>query len=189
MLAVQGVQAQTGRGAELLAKVAGELDAMGCYEVRFEVVMGDEALCGEYMVDGELYRLQLLGAEVYGEKGQRYEVNHSRGEVTIVPVDNGSATLIDNPARVFEVLQSGYAAELQSEADGRAEILLTPKDAKSRERITVSVTTSPLRPLEILYDYDGESVSIRILAVEASTEPLPTFDAARYEGYETIDFR
>ncbi len=188
VLAVQGVRAQTGRGAELLSQVVAELNGLGCYKAAFEVVVDGESLGGEYIVEGRRYYLRMLEAEVYGDTSQRHEVDSSRREVTIVPVDANSATLIDNPASAFEVLKNSYSAEVQRETDSEVVVVLKPRAGNASERITATLRFAPLRPVELVYDYDGERVTIRILSI-ARVAAMPRFDAAKYEGYEMIDFR
>ena len=55
--------------------------------------------------------------------------------------------------------------------------------------VEVTVSTSDMRPLSLVYDYDGERVAVRILRIAPLSEPLGRFDLRNYDGYELIDFR
>ncbi len=41
----------------------------------------------------------------------------------------------------------------------------------------------------LVYDADGESVTVRIRDFKAETDPLPVFRPENYGGFELIDFR
>lgn len=183
------VRAENPRAGQLVAALAAELDALGRYEVRFAVDAEGRSMEGRYIVEGDACYLCFGDAELYGDAAVRYEVDNSRREVTIAPTGGDSASIVDNPARAFDLLAAGYTAELQGEADGRAVVVLRPERAGSAEVITATVSTDPLRPEKLIYDYDGTQLAVRILTLVHRAKPLPRFDAARYADYEMIDFR
>lgn len=182
---------QPARVLKLLAQLADGFRAMPAYSVRFEVVADDSAVKGGYSVQGEAYYLQLGDAEVYADGATRYEVDNRRREVTIVEVDTASRNILDNPVRAFDFLNSAYRAELLDERDGEADILLTPTgDAPAvAGAVTLTVTTSPVRPRLLAYDFDGERITVAIGDISPLQTPLRRFDRAAYADYESIDFR
>lgn len=182
---------QPARVLILLAQLADGFRAMPAYSVRFEVVADDSAVKGGYSVQGEAYYLQLGDAEVYADGATRYEVDNRRREVTIVEVDTASRNILDNPVRAFDFLNSAYRAELLDERDGEADILLTPTgDAPAvAGAVTLTVTTSPVRPRLLAYDFDGERITVAITGISPLQTPLRRFDRAAYANYESIDFR
>lgn len=175
----------------LLAQLADGFRAMPAYSVRFEIVADDSAVRGGYSVQGEAYYLQLGDAEVYAEGATRYEVDNRRREVTIVEVDTASRNILDNPVRAFEFLDSTYRPTLLDERDGEADILLSATgDAGAvAGAVTLTVTTSPVRPRLLAYDYDGERITVAVTDISPLQTPLRRFDRAAYADYEWIDFR
>ena len=79
-----------------------------------------------------------------------------------------------------------------SVGETEAVVRLTPaasgEDAPAGS-VEVTVSTSDMRPLSLVYDYDGEQVAVRILRIAPLSEPLGRFDLRNYDGYELIDFR
>lgn len=175
----------------LLAQLADGFRAMPAYSVRFEIVADDSAVRGGYSVQGGSYYLQLGDAEVYTDGATRYEVDNRRREVTIVEVDTASRNILDNPVRAFEFLDSTYRPTLLDERDGEADILLSPTgDAGAvAGAVTLTVTTSPVRPRLLAYDFDGERITVAITGISPLQTPLRRFDRASYANYEWIDFR
>lgn len=179
------------RVQELLGQLAAGFRAMPAYTVRFEIVADDSAVRGGYSVQGEAYYLQLGDAEVFADGATRYEVDNRRREVTIVELDTASRNILDNPVRAFDFLDSAYRATLLDERDGEADILLTPTgDAGAVSgAVTLTVTTSPVRPRLLTYDYDGERITVAVTGISPLQTPLRRFDRAAYVNYELIDFR
>lgn len=179
-----------GRAAKLLEQLADGFRAMKNYTVRFEISAGDSDVAGSYSVEGENYYLALADAEVFCDGKVRYEVDNRRREVTVNDVDASSRSLLDNPVRAFDFIGGDYTPVLLGERDGHAAIRLTPtSDASPTGAVTVTVTLGPVRPVRLAYDYDGESISVSVAAVEPLAVPLKPFDRAAYDGYEFIDFR
>lgn len=179
------------RAAAIVARVAEEFRAMGNYVVTFAVETGGQTVEGRYAIDGDRYYLAVGDAEVFADGATRREVDNRRREVTILPTDTTSRNILDNPVRVFESLGTAYRAELLGEGDERAAVRLVPTGAGGEAfgAVTVEVSLRTGRPLQLVYDYDGERVAILFRAIAAGDGALPRFDAKRYEGYEFIDFR
>lgn len=175
----------------LLAQLADGFRSMPAYSVRFEIVADDSAVRGGYSVQGGSYYLQLGDAEVYADGATRYEVDNRRREVTIVEVDTASRNILDNPVRAFEFLDSTYRPALLDERDGEADILLSPTgDAGAvAGAVTLTVTTSPVRPRLLAYDFEGERITVAITGISPLQTPLRRFNRAAYADYESIDFR
>lgn len=179
------------RAVQLVERLAAEFRAMHSYGVQFEVAAGEYVTRGSYSVAGERYYLTVGDAEVFSDGRTRYEVDNRRREVTVNEVDTASRNILTNPVRAFDFLGDQYAPSLVWERDGRAAVRLRPvrEQAASTGEITVTLTTDPVRPVSLSYDYDGEHVGVAVGAVAPLAAPLPAFDRGRYPGYEFIDFR
>lgn len=180
------------RASEIVGRLAAEFRAMKSYEVRFELSAEEFSGSGSYAIDGTDYCLKFGDAEVFADAATRWEVDNRRREVTIVEVDPASRNILNNPVRAFDFLGSEYLPTLVSEAGGQAVVRLTPaasgEDAPAGS-VEVTVSTSDMRPLSLVYDYDGEQVAVRILRIAPLSEPLGRFELRNYDGYELIDFR
>ncbi len=164
---------------------------MKSYGVQFEVISDDHTVQGAYAVSGENYRIEVGDAEVYGDAKLRYEIDNKRREITIDNVNKSSRNILDNPVRAFDFIGSDYTAVLMGDTGGETTIRLTPtsKAVSAAGAISVTVDTATMRPLSLLYDYDGDEVRVVIRSVEKLATPPKRFDKADYKGYEFIDFR
>ncbi len=178
------------RAGQLVERLAAEFRGMPSYRVEFRIQAGTFDAVGEYAVEGTRYNLKMGDAEVYSESDVRYEVDRSRREVTIAPVDTTSRNMLDNPVRAFDFLGDAYRPALVREQNGRAVVRLTPanKDAATGE-ILVTLSTSPVRPVELVYDFDGERIVVTVTRIAPLSAALPHYDPAAFQGFETIDFR
>lgn len=182
--------AGTTRAEQLVRQLAAEFRNMHAYTVAFGVEAGEYRVAGEYAVDGARYNLKMDAAEVYSEGDIRYEVDRRRREVTIAPVDTTSRNLLDNPVRAFDFLDEAYRPELVREDRGRAVVRLVPSGADAATgEIVVTLTTAPVRPAELVYDFGGERVTIGVTRIAPLSGTLPHFDPTAFPGFETIDFR
>ncbi len=179
------------RAEELLSQMAAHFRAMKGYEVSFVVTAGEHTTAGRYAVEGESYYLTLGDAEVFCDGKVRYEVDKRRREVTVNPVDPTSRNLLNNPVHAFDFIGDEYSSFLISERNGEASIRLTPtvKNASAGSTITVTLSTTTKNPLSVVYDYDGEQVSIAVRSVVMLRTPLHRFVRNDFEGFEFIDFR
>lgn len=181
-----------GRAAEIVADLSAEFQALKGYEIEFEVAVGEYRGRGSYSVSGSGYHLLMGDAEVFCDGTDRFEVSHSRKEVTVAAADTASRNILDNPVHAFDFLDSEYVPSLLREQDGEAVVLLRPVSGGSglSGDITLTVSVqSPLQPKSIVYEFDGEQVVVRILRFALSAAPPETFDRAACTGYEWIDFR
>ena len=178
------------RAGQLVERLAAEFRGMPSYRVEFRIQVGTFDAVGEYAVEGARYNLKMGDAEVYSEGDVRYEVDRSRREVTIAPVDTTSRNLLDNPVRAFDFLGDAYRPVLVGEENGRAVVRLTPASADTETgEILVTVTTSPVRPVELAYDFGGERNVVTVTRIAPLSAALPHYDPAAFQGFETIDFR
>lgn len=183
----RGAEQGAGRAAELLAVLAAHFRSFASYEVGFAVTAGDRRVTGRYAVAGDDYYIAVEDAEVFSDGGVRREIDNRRREVTLTEVEPASRNLLSNPARAFDLLDGHCRPELLWERGGRAAVRLNAADGIPGT-VTVTLDAATGRPIELLYDYDGEQVAIEVVRIVPGIA-LPVFDAARYAGYEVIDFR
>lgn len=180
-------EGDSGRAADLLAALAAYFRNKSSYEVEFIVAAGDDRVQGRYAVAGDDYHIAAGDAEVFAEGDMRREVDNRRREVTLTEAETSSRNMLSNPARAFDLLTGACRPELLRESGGRAAVRLNSVPGISGT-VTVTLETATGRPLELLYDYDGEQISVAIVRI-ADDVAIPKFDPARYTGYEVIDFR
>lgn len=184
-----GVQADN-RSTELLTRLQKSVESMPGYRVEFTVEAGEHAFPGYYQVRGDSYYMRLGEAEVYCDGEVRREIDPSKKEIVIDTVDPASRNILNNPTRAFTLLDGSFVHETLSEQDHVATLLLSPASAKGGiSRVTLELDTRSMQPRSLVYDADGESVTIRIRAFRSDTSALPVFSSERYAGFESIDFR
>ena len=171
-----------------MERLAATMRALDPYEVTFVMEGEGLSVAGRYVVSGDRYRITLPEAEVWGEGALRYEVDHPRKTVTLMPVDTAAHNLLDNPTRAFDFVTTAYPARLLVErADEVALELTTATDPLTLVRLTLA--RPDMRPKQVRYEIDGIGVDLRIERIEPLREVLPTFSPSRYADYEVVDFR
>ncbi len=171
-----------------LARLAATMKAADPYEVAFAIEGDGLRVEGEYAVSGDRYRIILPDAEVWGEGTMRYEVDHRRKTITLMPVDTTARNLLDNPTRAFDFVATEYPSRLLAhEADKAIIELISADNPLTTVRLTLSLPD--LRPRAVRYEIDGIGVDVQIGDLATLKEPLPGFAPSRYPDYEVVDFR
>lgn len=189
LLACPALRAAGDAGARAAAgRLAARFRAMPAYTVTFAVEGADFAAEGSYAVEGDCYYMRVGDAEAYGDGASKWEVDPAKREVVIDVVDTESRSLLGNPTRAFDFLDDAFGCELLPSEGGMQRLRFTPRDrGAAMSSITVAVAADG-SPGSVVYDLDGERIRIAIRRIEPSAE-VRRFDAARYAGYELIDFR
>lgn len=179
-------QKNEARARELLDRLAARFASMPSYTVRFEVASGTEGVSGEYVVAGDRYHISVAGNEVYGDDTLRREIDAANREIVVDAADTASRNILTNPTRAFGFVGGDYAVRLEAEEGGRAVVALAPHRGAGTITLTLDRTTA--LPEAVAYDVEGDRVTVRISDIACGGE-VPVFDASKYAGYETIDFR
>jgi len=179
------------RSSELLGRLQRNLEGMEGYRVDFTVALEEGELSGYYRVRGRSYYMIAGEAEVYCDGTVRREVDPSKREVVVDLVDPSSRNILNNPTQAFSLIDGSYAHELLSEQNGVATVRLVPTSSSKAgvSRLTLEMNTKDCTPRRLIYDSDGECVTILIRNIEADRAPLPPFSMENYPGFELIDFR
>lgn len=175
------------RASQAVRDMVAAIEAMGRYEVDFLIRADAQELPGKIAVEGEAYAIRMGDAEVFGDASIRYEINHARREVTLMPTETESDNLLSNPAHAFARLTQS-TARLEREQEGELVIALTnPDDPLTTIFLTLQATTN--LPRKIRYEMDGAGIDVVVRQLVRIEETLPRYDATQYAGYEVIDFR
>ena len=174
------------RAEQLLARMQSAIAAFEAYETAFTVNIEGAELSGTLAVAGARYQIQMGAMEVYGDSLLRYEINHDRREVTLMPTEKESTNLLSNPAHALSAVATAEAA-LLLEKEGVAELLVQPPHEQGQIRLWLDIARN--LPTKIRYEQEGIGVDIGIRSLKKRTTPLPAYDAAKYAAYEQIDFR
>ncbi len=174
--------------AESLDRMRQAIKAFGGYTASFTIASGEEQLLGSFAVEGERYRIELADVEVYGEATERYEVNRSRREVTILKTDTQSTDILSNPAHALELIGEEYRAVQLTETAAETTLSLGI-DSSLRNAVRLAIDKRTNLPRSIVYLADGLELKIEIHAIKSLPSSLPKYDPSRYAEYELIDFR
>ncbi len=172
-----------------MQRVARYVESLGRYRVDFALKSGDFSAKGYYCVDGDAYYMNLGSAEIYSDGKTRYEVDHDRKEVNIDVVDLSSHNILDNPTRCFDFVGSDYNVESRAVATERVEFSLTPRKRETEGIIRVFANVKTGAPLALQYELYDEVVMVDILSIDKNKEPVISYRASNFRGYEIIDFR
>ena len=190
LLAMAFVLSARAEGEQMLLRhVAEYVKALGSYDAEVDVAAGEYKVSGSYSVAGDSYYIKVGEAEVYADGKTRYEVDHSRKEVSVDVVDLESQNILDNPTRCFDFVGEEYAAELVKESDGVATIRLEARDEAMEGEILLGVESATGKPLSIAYILYDDRVDVKIKSLTPRKTKLPTFSKGNYKGYDMVDFR
>ena len=178
-----------GAAETMLARISAKLKAMGEYEVSFSVTAGTFKAAGKYVVDGSEYQLTLGDAEVFCDGSTRYEVNNAVKEITIDTVNPSERNILNNPVNGLDFLGEEFSSELVASGDKSAIIRLTPVQNTGNTTIEVTLDQASRLPVRLVYRIAGDSVTVDLTEIKASSTPMRRFDASAYPDYEIIDFR
>ena len=173
----------------VLRRTADYVKKLGRYGVSFVLTSGDYSSSGRYAVEGDVYYIEVDNAEVYSDGKARYEVNHSRKEVSVDDMDTSSRNILDNPTRCFDFVGTDYRSEVESRDGDAVTLRLRAVDPEVEGDIRLTVSESTGRPLSITYTLYDDSVTVRITDIFSSSERVKRFDRSAYRDYEMIDFR
>lgn len=174
------------RAEQLLLQMKQAVETMAAYETAFVVEAEGMTFEGTMAVEDARYRIRMGEVEVLGDAAMRHEINHARREVTLMPSEQMSTNLLSNPASALLAVARAEA-ELLTEQNGTAELLLVPQNEAGQIRLWLDTTKG--LPMKIRYEQEGVGVDIRIRSMHPLKGTIPAYDVARYEGYEIIDFR
>ncbi len=191
--AVANLRAQTVSEAaanERVKQLSQAVKALGAYEVRFDVAVGDYSASGSYTVSGVRYALTLGNIEAYGDAENRYEVDKSRKEVVIDKVDGASHNVLNNPTSAFDFIADEYLAETLSQSRDVVVLRLTPR-RKDEQNGVIEITLNAVNnlPKKILYYPSGESIEVAISHIAKTEEAPAVFNPDKFKDFEIIDFR
>lgn len=165
--------------------------AMQLYVSLGEVRNVADQFSGYFIVDGDAYYMNLGTMEVYSDGKLRYEVNNERKEVTEDRVNLEAVDLLSNPTRAFDFVDEEYDVRVVSVAGDVATIELKPKSADlgiSAILLTLQREGRSVIPTLICYDYEGDEIRIELTMVDATSAPMPRWDAKSYRAYDIVSF-
>lgn len=165
--------------------------AMQLYVALGEVRNVADQYSGYFIVDGDAYYMNLGVMEVYSDGKLRYEVNNERKEVTEDRVNLEAVDLLSNPTRAFDFVDEEYDVRVVSVAGDVATIELKPKSADlgiTAILLTLQREGRSVIPTLICYDYEGDEIRIELTMVDATSAPMPRWDAKSYRAYDIVSF-
>ena len=165
--------------------------AMQLYVALGEVRNVADQYSGYFIVDGDAYYMNLGVMEVYSDGKLRYEVNNERKEVTEDRVNLEAVDLLSNPTRAFDFVDEEYDVRVVSVAGDVATIELKPKSADlgiTAILLTLQREGRSVIPTLIRYDYEGDEIRIELTMVDATSAPMPRWDAKSYRAYDIVSF-
>ncbi len=177
-------------GVEWLGRLQTAVDALGAYEVRFDLSTTDGyAVQGAYRVADKSYCITMPAVRVFCDGEARYEVNDDKREVVVDAVDRQSHNLLDNPVRAFDFVGEQFDVQVVSERPDRIVLRLTPRSKEALTAIDLTLDKSSALPVSVVYGAEDLRITIAIRSFEKSVTPFPAFRASDYLDYELIDFR
>lgn len=190
LLALAFVVSARAEGEEqMLRRVAEYVKALGSYDAAVDVSAGDYKASGNYSVAGDSYYIKVGEAEVYADGKTRYEVDHSRKEVSIDVADLESRNALDNPTRCFDFVGEEYTSEIVKESDGKSVISLVSQDEDAEGEILLTVESATGKPLSIAYILYDDRIDISIKSITPRKVAIPAFQKGAFKGYDMVDFR
>ncbi|MFI3247945.1 MAG: hypothetical protein R3Y39_02330 [Rikenellaceae bacterium] len=179
------------KGGQILDEMSSAIDAIGSYEVSFEVVSGGRVVAsGEYIVDRDLYKLSIADQEIYGDSKSRFTIDNRLREIIMESIDSSIPMVVANPARAFKGLSKSFDSKIVEQSDNIT-IALTPrKESDIIDSALLEIDTTTKLPILVRYEADGEQITVRILDLHKSSISLVSLEELVLpDGYDIIDVR
>lgn len=192
VLSALGVSAQS--ASEWLAKLDSSLGERYAMHITVSVddpIEGTTDVSGYFMVEGDAYYITLGVMEVFSDGKLRYEINNERKEVVEDRVNLEACDLLTNPTRAFNFVPNEFKSEVVGSTSDVVVLKLTPKSAAMGiDAITLKLKRngSKVVPVNIAYDYDGETVSVALSTADITGAKLPCWDKSAYRAYDIVSF-
>ena len=192
VLSALGVSAQS--ASEWLAKLDSSLGERYAMHITVSVddpIEGTTDVSGYFRVEGDAYYITLGVMEVFSDGKLRYEINNERKEVVEDRVNLEACDLLTNPTRAFSFVPNEFKSEVVGSTSDVVVLKLTPKSAAMGiDAITLKLKRngSKVVPVNIAYDYDGDTVSVALSAADIADAKLPRWDKAAYRAYDIVSF-
>lgn len=192
VLSALGVSAQS--ASEWLAKLDSSLGERYAMHITVSVddpIEGTTDVSGYFMVEGDAYYITLGVMEVFSDGKLRYEINNERKEVVEDRVNLEACDLLTNPTRAFNFVPNEFKSEVVGSTSDVVVLKLTPKSAAMGiDAITLKLKRngSKVVPVNIAYDYDGETVSVALSTADITGAKLPRWDKSAYRAYDIVSF-
>lgn len=192
VLSALGVSAQS--ASEWLARLDSSLGERYAMHITVSVddpIEGTTDVSGYFMVEGDAYYITLGVMEVFSDGKLRYEINNERKEVVEDRVNLEACDLLTNPTRAFNFVPNEFKSEVVGSTSDVVVLKLTPKSAAMGiDAITLKLKRngSKVVPVNIAYDYDGETVSVALSTADITGAKLPRWDKSAYRAYDIVSF-
>ena len=192
VLSALGVSAQS--ASEWLARLDSSLGERYAMHITVSVddpIEGTTDVSGYFMVEGDAYYITLGVMEVFSDGKLRYEINNERKEVVEDRVNLEACDLLTNPTRAFSFVPNEFKSEVVGSTSDVVVLKLTPKSAAMGiDAITLKLKRngSKVVPVNIAYDYDGETVSVALSTADITGAKLPRWDKSAYRAYDIVSF-
>ena len=189
---VLGISAQS--APEWLTKLDSSLGERYAMHITVSVddpIDGATDVSGYFMVEGDAYYITLGVMEVFSDGKLRYEINNERKEVVEDRVNLEACDLLTNPTRAFSFVPNEFKSEVVSSSSDVVVLKLTPKSAAMGiDAITLKLKRngSKVVPVNIAYDYDGDTVSVALSVADIADAKLPRWDKTAYRAYDIVSF-
>ena len=189
---VLGISAQS--APEWLTKLDSSLGERYAMHITVSVddpIDGATDVSGYFMVEGDAYYITLGVMEVFSDGKLRYEINNERKEVVEDRVNLEACDLLTNPTRAFSFVPNEFKSEVVSSSSDVVVLKLAPKSAAMGiDSITLKLKRngSKVVPVNIAYDYDGDTVSVALSVADIADAKLPRWDKTAYRAYDIVSF-
>ncbi len=183
------------KSGELLGALSRKISSLGDYGVRFHVTIDGRSISGTYEVSGDSYHISTNEIEVFCDGKMRWEVNMPDREVILDEVDPDDHTILGNPPRMLDFPDGAYTHSWVGKVviDGREADKIELTESATGDRMAVWLDVVTGLPVRIEYRIEYLRTDAVVEIGDVFSVKLPpsafTFDAARYPGFETIDFR
>lgn len=182
------VSASTNEATAILRNIQQRFTGAENYRVTFTMSIAGHTTEGVLHVDKYKSYVRNGNNEIYIADGVRREVNTAKREIVVDKMLAMGGDMLGNPARGIDGLLSDFDATLTT-YDGQRALRLMAKGGKREEEAAYIVLAEGDRMDCIVFGNGESRVTIKAVSVERNVGAALAFDAARYEGFETMDFR
>lgn len=199
MVWAQAISAQYDpKAKEVLDAMSARYKSTGAFSANFSQKIEnasagvDEEMEGKITVKGNMYKLEIIGAEIYNNGKEIWQYTPDMQEVTVSLYDPSEEEI--TPGNVYDIYKKGFKyALISSLANGDRVVELDPESRqKTYHKIRLVIDGKNNLKTFTVFEKSGSRYTYTVKdfkPLTGITDSFFTFDPSKYPDVEVIDFR
>jgi outer membrane lipoprotein carrier protein len=198
MIAQAGIAQYDPQAKSILDAMSAKYKSVSAFQATFNQKIENQAagleeeMEGEITVKGKMYKLEVIGTEIYNNGKEVWVYTPDLEEATVSPYNPEEEEI--TPGNVYDIYKSGFKYALISKlSNGDRVIELDPESReKTYHKIRLIVDSKNNMKSFTVFEKSGNRYIYKIenfKPIASLSDSFFTFDASKNPGVEVVDFR